>query len=68
VKTSPAYGPPWPSITHVPKFVLTCMGVFPSSGFLVCCRFLVGAERPFLVPSLRSGSRSARKGVKGPKC
>ena len=29
----------------------TCMGVFLSSGFLVCAGSLFGAERPFLVPS-----------------
>src|ERR1700758_451838 len=46
----------------------TCMGVFLSSGFLVVAGSLFRAERLFLVPSLRSGSRSARKGVKGPKC
>src|SRR6516165_2109910 len=28
---------------------------------------LFGAGKPFFVPSLRSGSRSAQKGVKGPK-
>jgi hypothetical protein len=46
----------------------TCMGVFLSSGFLVCCRFLVWSGKAVPRRRLRSGSRSARKGVKGPKC
>src|SRR6516164_4135150 len=40
----------------------TCMGVFLSSGFLVCCRFFVGSGKGRSSSRrLRSGSRSARK-------
>ena len=42
--------------------LLTCMGVFLSSGFLVCAGSLFGAERPFLVPSpaIRFAERAER--------
>src|SRR6516165_5481063 len=41
---------------------LTCMGVFLSSGFLVCAGSLFEAERPFLVPSpaIRFAERAER--------
>ena len=48
--------------------LLTCMGVFLSSGFLVCCGSLFGAERPFLVPSPAIRFAERAEGVKGPKC
>ena len=47
--------------------VLTCMGVFLSSGFLVCAGSLFGAERPFLVPSPAIRFAERAEGVKGPK-
>ena len=48
--------------------LLTCMGVFLSSGFWFVAGSLFGAEKPFLVPSpaLRFAERA--EGVKGPKC
>jgi hypothetical protein len=43
-------------------------GAFPAkSYFWFVPGSLFGAEKPFFVPSLRSGSRSAQKAVKGPK-
>ena len=48
-------------------WLLTCMGVFLSSGFLVCAGSLFGAERPFLVPSPAIRFAERAEGVKGPK-
>ena len=48
--------------------VLTCMGVFLSSGFLFVAGSLFGAERPFLVPSPAIRLAERAEGVKGPKC
>ena len=43
-------------------------GAFPvKQSFWFVVGSLFGAGKPFFVPSLRSGSRSAQKGVKGPK-
>ena len=43
-------------------------GAFPvKSCFWFVVGSLFGAGKPFFVPSLRSGSRSAQKGVKGPQ-
>ena len=48
--------------------IRTCMGLFlSSSSFWFFVGSLFGAGKPFFVPSLRSGSRSGQKGVKGPK-
>ena len=50
-----------------PIVMRTCMGVFLSSGFLVCCGSLFGAERPFLVPSPAIRFAERAEGFKGPK-
>src|SRR6516165_5012135 len=44
------------------KSLRTCIGVFLSSGFVVCAGSLFGAERPFLVPSpaIRFAERAER--------
>ena len=58
-----------PAVLRGTESLLTCMGVFLSSGFLVGCRFFVGSRRGRSSSRRqRSASRSARKGVKGPKC
>ena len=51
------------------RWIRTCMGLFPVKWlFSVYCQFFVRSGKgPFFIPSLRSGSRSARSGVKGPK-
>jgi len=48
--------------------VQTCMGVFLSSGFLLLPVSCLERKGRSSSRRLRSGSRSARKGVKGPKC
>ena len=57
-----------PGRDAVKKHLPTCMGVFLSSGFLVCAGSLFGAERPFLVPSPAIRLAERAEGVKGPKC
>ena len=54
--------------TRGTESLLTCMGVFLSSGFLFVAGSLFGAERPFLVPSPAIRFPERAEGVKGPKC